>query len=63
MRIAILGAGAWGTALAHQPSAEAPASAHQVTCGPGVRTTLAELVSQRINRATFPRFPYPIPCG
>ncbi|MDN5836214.1 MAG: NAD(P)-dependent glycerol-3-phosphate dehydrogenase [Nitrosospira sp.] len=60
MRIAILGAGAWGTALAISLSANFNSgSSHQVTLWTRSPNHLAELVSQRINRRYFPDFPLP----
>lgn len=58
MRIAVLGAGAWGTALAISLSANANAS-HQVTLWCRNPHHLAELVSRRINTRYFPDFPLP----
>lgn len=58
MKIAVLGAGAWGTALAIGLSANAHSS-HQVTLWTRNPDHLAELVSQRINRRYFPHFPLP----
>jgi glycerol-3-phosphate dehydrogenase (NAD(P)+) len=58
VRIAILGAGAWGTALAISLSANSNSS-HQVTLWTRNPNHLAELVSQRINRRYFPGFPLP----
>lgn len=55
MRIAVLGAGAWGTALAISLSANT-SSSHQVTLWVRNPDHLAELVSQRINRRYFPDF-------
>ena len=55
MRIAVLGAGAWGTALAISLSANA-SSSHQVALWVRNPDHLAELVSQRINRRYFPDF-------
>jgi len=58
MRIAVLGAGAWGTALAISLSSNSNSS-HQVmlwTRDPG---HLAELASQHFNRRYFPAFPLP----
>ncbi|MBA2660017.1 MAG: NAD(P)-dependent glycerol-3-phosphate dehydrogenase [Nitrosospira sp.] len=53
MRIAVLGAGAWGTALAIGLSAN---PSHQVALWVRNPDHLAELVSQRINRRYFPDF-------
>jgi glycerol-3-phosphate dehydrogenase (NAD(P)+) len=58
MRIAVLGAGAWGTALAISLSANTRSS-HQVTLWTRNPDHLAELVSQRTNRRYFPGFPLP----
>lgn len=55
MRIAVLGAGAWGTALAISLSANI-SSSHQVTLWVRNPEHLAELASQRINRRYFPDF-------
>ena len=55
MRIAVLGAGAWGTALAISLSANI-SSSHQVTLWVRNPDHLAELASQRINRRYFPDF-------
>ncbi len=55
MRIAVLGAGAWGTALAISLSANI-SSSHQVTLWVRNPDHLAELISQRINRRYFPDF-------
>ncbi len=54
MRIAILGAGAWGTALAINLSAH-----HQVTLWTKFPDHLAELNSHRVNVSFFPDFPFP----
>jgi glycerol-3-phosphate dehydrogenase (NAD(P)+) len=58
MRIAILGAGAWGTALAISLSANT-SSGHHVTLWTRSQDHLAELVSQRTNRRYFPDFSLP----
>ncbi|MEO7560905.1 MAG: NAD(P)H-dependent glycerol-3-phosphate dehydrogenase [Nitrosospira sp.] len=58
MRIAVLGAGAWGTALAISLGANTRSS-HQVTLWARDPAHLAELVSQRVNRRYFPGFPIP----
>ena len=58
MRIAILGAGAWGTALAISLSANTRSS-HHVTLWTRSPDHLAELVSQRTNRRYFPDFSLP----
>lgn len=58
MRIAILGAGAWGTALAISLSANT-SSDHHVTLWTRSPDHLAELVSQRTNRRYFPDFSLP----
>lgn len=52
MKIAILGAGAWGTALAINLGAR-----HQVTLWTVDAEHLAEMVSQRTNRRYLPDFP------
>ena len=52
MKIAILGAGAWGTALAINLGAR-----HQVTLWTPDTEHLAEMVSQRTNRRYLPDFP------
>jgi len=54
MKIAILGAGAWGTALAINLSAH-----HQVTLWTKFPDHCAELASHRINLSFFPDFPLP----
>ncbi len=54
MKIAILGAGAWGTALAINLSVR-----HQVTLWTVDAEHLAEMVSQRTNRRYLPDFPLP----
>jgi glycerol-3-phosphate dehydrogenase (NAD(P)+) len=54
MRIAILGAGAWGTALAINLSAH-----HQVTLWTKFPDHLAELNAHRVNLSFFPNFPFP----
>ncbi len=60
MRIAVLGGGAWGTALAISLSANSSSdSSHQVTLWTRDPNHLAELVCQRINRRYFPDFPLP----
>ena len=56
MRIAILGAGAWGTALAINLNAH-----HQVTLWTPVTEHLDEMRSQRINHRFLPGFPLPGP--
>jgi glycerol-3-phosphate dehydrogenase (NAD(P)+) len=58
MRIAILGAGAWGTALAISLSANT-SSGHHVTLWTRSPDHLAELVSERTNRRYFPDFSLP----
>ena len=58
MRIAVLGAGAWGTALAISLSANT-SSGHHVTLWTRSPDHLAELVSQRTNRRYFPDFSLP----
>lgn len=62
MNITILGAGAWGTALAISLSARANASAnarHQVTLWTRDTRHLAELAAQRVNQRYLPDFPLP----
>ncbi|MDH5479657.1 MAG: NAD(P)-dependent glycerol-3-phosphate dehydrogenase [Nitrosomonas sp.] len=54
MRISILGAGAWGTALAINLSAH-----HQVTLWTKFPDHLAELSTHRVNLSFFPNFPLP----
>lgn len=54
MNIAILGAGAWGTALAINLSAR-----HQVTLWTKDSNHFSELISHRINLSFFPDFPLP----
>ena len=58
MNITILGAGAWGTALAISLSANSN-SRHQVTLWTRDTKHLAELASQRINQRYLPDFPLP----
>ncbi|SEL48061.1 NAD(P)H-dependent glycerol-3-phosphate dehydrogenase [Nitrosovibrio tenuis] len=58
MRIAVLGAGAWGTALAISLGVN-PNSSHQVILWTRDPEHLAELASQRINRRYFPAFALP----
>lgn len=58
MRIAVLGAGAWGTSLAISLSANSN-SAHQVTLWSRDPQHVAELASERINKRYFPAFPLP----
>ncbi|MBA4142053.1 MAG: NAD(P)-dependent glycerol-3-phosphate dehydrogenase [Nitrosospira sp.] len=58
MRIAVLGAGAWGTGLAISLSTNSNAS-HQVTLWTRDPNHLAELASQRVNRRYFPAFRLP----
>lgn len=57
MSIAVLGAGAWGTALAISLSAKSNVS--QVTLWARDPQHLAELVSERVNRRYFPAFSLP----
>lgn len=60
MRIAVLGAGAWGTALAIALSRHHhPDSSHQIILWTRDPDHLAELVSQRINQRYFPAFSLP----
>lgn len=54
MKIAILGAGAWGTALAINLSAR-----HQVTLWTKDSNHLSELATHRVNLSFFPDFPLP----
>lgn len=54
MKIAILGAGAWGTALAINLSTR-----HDVTLWTNDSDHLSELVSHRVNLSFFPDFPLP----
>lgn len=54
MRIAILGAGAWGTALAISLSAS-----HQITLWTRDSSQLHELETQRVNRRYLPNLPLP----
>ena len=54
MRIAVLGAGAWGTALAINLSAR-----HEVTLWTVDSNHLSELTSHRVNLSFFPDFPLP----
>lgn len=58
MNITILGAGAWGTALAISLSANS-GSRHQVTLWTRDTRHLAELASQRVNQRYLPDFPLP----
>ncbi len=58
MRIAVLGAGAWGTALAITLGTHSTIS-HQVTLWTRRSDHLAELVSRRVNQRYFPDFPLP----
>jgi len=58
MKIAVLGAGAWGTALAINLS-----SRHQVTLWTKFTDHLAELTSQRENKSFLPDFPLPDSLG
>ena len=55
MRIAVVGAGAWGTSLAISLSANSN-SAHQVTLWSRDQQHVAELVSERVNKRYFPAF-------
>lgn len=54
MKIAVLGAGAWGTALAISLC-----SRHSVTLWTKFPDHLAELTSQRVNKSFLPDFPLP----
>lgn len=58
MRIGVLGAGAWGTALAISLGTNTRSS-HQVTLWTRDPAHLAELVSQRANQRYFPGFSLP----
>jgi glycerol-3-phosphate dehydrogenase (NAD(P)+) len=58
MRIAVLGAGAWGTALAIHLGTN-PRLCHQVTLWTRDQVHLRELVSERANRRYFPGFSLP----
>jgi len=58
MKIAVLGAGAWGTALAISLSSSRNSS-HQVMLWSRDHEHLAELESQHVNRRYFPAFPLP----
>ncbi|GAB1720405.1 MAG: glycerol 3-phosphate dehydrogenase (NAD(P)+) [Nitrosospira sp.] len=58
MRIAVLGAGAWGTALAISLSTNSHFR-HQVILWTRDPAHLCELVSERVNRRYFPGFPLP----
>jgi glycerol-3-phosphate dehydrogenase (NAD(P)+) len=57
MRIAVLGAGAWGTALAI--SLGRPNSTHQITWWTHNPEHMAELKSERVNQRYFPAFLLP----
>jgi glycerol-3-phosphate dehydrogenase (NAD(P)+) len=60
MRIAVLGAGAWGTSLAISLSSHSNAnSSHQVILWTRNASHLAELDAQRSNKRYFPAFPLP----
>lgn len=60
MRIAVLGAGAWGTALAISLSSNSnSSSSHQVTLWSRNSGHVGELASQRVNQRYFPGFPLP----
>src|SRR3982751_4580408 len=60
MRIAVLGAGAWGTGLAISLSSHSNASSsHQVILWTRNASHLAELDAQRANKRYFPAFPLP----
>ena len=58
MRITILGAGAWGTALAINLAIDQN-SRHQITLWTQDQNHFNELVSQRVNRRFLPSFPLP----
>jgi glycerol-3-phosphate dehydrogenase (NAD(P)+) len=58
MRIAVLGAGAWGTALAISLSSH-NSSSHEVMLWTRDPDHLAELDSEHVNRRYFPAFPLP----
>ena len=55
MKITVLGAGAWGTALAHNYAAR-----HQVVLWTRNGEHLAELAAQRTNRRYLPGFAFPV---
>ena len=60
MRIAVLGAGAWGTGLAISLSSHSNAnSSHQVILWTRNASHLAELDAERANKRYFPAFPLP----
>ncbi len=60
MRIAVLGAGAWGTSFAISLSSHSNASSsHQVILWTRNAAHLAELDAQRFNKRYFPAFPLP----
>jgi glycerol-3-phosphate dehydrogenase (NAD(P)+) len=60
MKIAVLGAGAWGTALAISLSSNSrSSSSHQVVLWTRNPLHLAELNSQRVNKRYFSAFPLP----
>lgn len=58
MKIAVLGAGAWGTALAINLSTDSHLR-HRVTLWTQDPAHLAELVAQRVNQRYLPDFPLP----
>ena len=60
MRIAVLGAGAWGTGLAISLSSHSSSSfSHEVILWTRNAAHLAELNAHRINKRYFPAFPLP----
>jgi glycerol-3-phosphate dehydrogenase (NAD(P)+) len=60
MKIAVLGAGAWGTALAISlSSSSSSTSSHQIVLWTRNPLHLAELDSCRVNKRYFPAFPLP----
>jgi glycerol-3-phosphate dehydrogenase (NAD(P)+) len=60
MKIAVLGAGAWGTALAISLSSNSGSSpSHQVVLWTRNPLHLADLDSHRVNKRYFPDFPLP----
>lgn len=60
MKIAVLGAGAWGTALAISLSSNSSSSfSHQVILWTRNPLHLADLDSHRVNKRYFPAFPLP----
>ena len=60
MRIAVLGAGAWGTGLAISLSSHSSSSSsHEVVLWTRNAAHLAELDAHRVNKRYFPAFPLP----